>query len=104
MSDSTRRALRTAYQFVIALIAIVPTIALVLPNDSPIGADIAVVLGWLVIVSKLINSLEDRGAIPAWLKAPNTPAVAPVPIKTEGSEGSEGSPEPPAETETQAGE
>lgn len=79
LNDSTRRALRTAYQFVFALIGILPTFALLLPSDSPLVAQIGVVLGWLIVVTKFLNSLEDRGVIPAWLKAPASGGANPVP-------------------------
>jgi hypothetical protein len=69
MNDSTRRALRTAYQFLVACIGIVPILALALPQSSPLAAKLAVVLGFLAVATKVVNALEDRGLIPAWLKA-----------------------------------
>lgn len=68
MNDSTRRALRTAYQFLVACIGIVPVLMTVVPASSPLAARLAVVLGFLAAVTKVINALEDRGLIPAWLK------------------------------------
>ena len=79
LNDSTRRALRTGYQFVVALAGIVPTFLLALPTDSPLATRMAVVLGFLTLATKFLNSLEDRGVIPAWLKAPASDGANPVP-------------------------
>lgn len=68
MTESTKRVLRTGYQIVAALIVAVPLILFALPADVA-AAPIAVAVGvWIGVVSKVINSLEDAGIIPAWLK------------------------------------
>ena len=75
LSDSTRRALRTAYQFLVACIGIIPVLVLAVPSDSPLAAKLAVVLGFITVATKVVNYLEDKALIPAWLK---TPTPAPV--------------------------
>lgn len=72
MKDSTRRALRTAYQTIVALLLAVPTIVVLLPSDSPLAAQAAVVVLWAGIVTKTINVLEEHGVLPAWLKGDDT--------------------------------
>lgn len=68
MSESTKRVLRTGYQIVAALVVAVPLILLGLPEDVA-AAPVAVAVGvWIAAVAKIINSLEDAGVIPAWLK------------------------------------
>lgn len=78
MSDSTRRALRTGYQAVIAAVTTIPIIlavlAQVLPADTTasIGAYIVAVTAGIAAVSKILNALEDAKLIPAWLKGDTT--------------------------------
>lgn len=87
MTDSTRRALRTAYQFVVALVAIVPLVLAALPEGIRSGQlggeELAAILGVVIachaFATKLINALEDAGRIPAWLKAPASDGAKPVP-------------------------
>lgn len=79
LNDSTRRALRTAYQYIVALVGIVPTLVLLVPTGSPLAAKLAIVLGYVAIATKVLNSLEDKGLIPAWLKAPASEGANPVP-------------------------
>lgn len=79
MKDSTRRSLRTLYQGVLASFTVVPVLcgALLsaLPSDSSFSAKIGVVAAAFVagqaVVTKLVNDLEERGLIPAWLKEPS---------------------------------
>jgi len=78
MNDSTRRSLRTAYQFLVACIGIVPVLLTIVPHTSPLAARLAVVLVGLTAASKIINSLEDHNLIPAWLKT--TPVDLNVPV------------------------
>jgi len=86
MNDSTRRSLRTLYQGIVALLTIVPVLlSIVLPLLPPgtdltvkVGAIAASVLAGLAVVTKVINALEDRGLIPAWLKG-DTPIDATTP-------------------------
>lgn len=87
LSDSTRRALRTAYGFVVALLGIIPTILLLLPDSvrsgtlggQDLSAILTTIVVWHTFSTKLINALEDAGKIPAWLKAPASDGVNPVP-------------------------
>lgn len=82
MSPSTRRALRTVYQGVLAALVVVPILAAALAGTGV--AELAKVAGVLVlavgVVSKAVNALEDARMIPAWLKrepdAPETPGDA----------------------------
>lgn len=67
MKDSTKRALRTVYQGIVAMIVIVPILATALAG-TPIAAQVALAVAVLGMVSKAINALEDAGMIPAWLK------------------------------------
>ena len=85
LNDSTRRALRTAYQFLVACIGIVPTLLLIVPSNGPLAAKLAVVLGFVTVATKVLNSLEDHQLIPAWLKTtatpePDVPAIAGMPV------------------------
>ena len=69
MTDSTRRVLRTGYQIVVSLVLAVPLILLALPAEVQ-AAPLAVAVGvWIGVVARAINSLEDAGLIPAWLKS-----------------------------------
>lgn len=73
MTDSTRRALRTGYQTLIAALAAIGVLASFIPQIQATFPEIAAlavtVAGGAVAVSKVINALEDAGVIPAWLKA-----------------------------------
>lgn len=69
MTKSTRRVLRTVYQIAVGLVTAVPLIVLALPADVQASA-VAIGVGvWIGVVARIINSLEDAGYIPAWLKA-----------------------------------
>lgn len=79
MSDSTRRTLRTLYQNIVAATIAIPVIAaIVLPAltglipdadlVAKIAAGAATLVAVAVAVTKVVNSLEDAGYIPAWLK------------------------------------
>lgn len=79
LSDSIRRALRTGFHAVIALVTLVPALFALLPSGSPVAAKGGIIVAAVAAVSALINKLEDAGLIPAWLKADNAPVVdAPV--------------------------
>jgi hypothetical protein len=78
MSDSTRRAARTVYQLVISLIAVIPVLAGLGVAWEPAARVIAALIGFGAIATKLINALEDKGLIPAWLKAPASDGANPV--------------------------
>lgn len=74
MNDSTRRALRTLYQNILGILIALPILAgaaVTLPESFPFRAQI---VGALVTAaaaaaaaSKVINELEDRGIIRAFL-------------------------------------
>lgn len=76
MKPSTKRALRTGYQCVLALIVIVP----VLLSTLPVTAQVTAIVTAVAAVAKAVNALEDAGLIPAWLKSvPAEPQAANVP-------------------------
>lgn len=89
MNDSTRRALRTAYQVLIAAVTVIPALAAILfeviPAGSPIGAKavavIAAVVAGAAVVTKVLNRLEDAHLFPAWLKAGT---LTPAPVTPDG--------------------
>lgn len=68
MTPSTKRALRTGYQLLVALITAVPVIVLVLPGELATEAVVVAFAAWVAVVTKAHNALEDAGLIPAWLK------------------------------------
>lgn len=68
MNDSTRRGLRTAYQTIIGLVTALPLVIFALPADAQVTPVVVGVGVWIAVVSKAVNSLEDAGFIPAWLK------------------------------------
>jgi hypothetical protein len=70
---STKRALRTVFHGVVALIGAVPTIVLIthlthLDTQHQVSAALASLVLWTGAASKIINQLEDAGVLPAWLK------------------------------------
>lgn len=68
MSDSNRRVIRTIYQIVAAIITAAPIVVAGLPEDVSNEALIVGFGAWVALVARLINTLEDEGIIPAWLK------------------------------------
>ncbi|MCC7045038.1 MAG: hypothetical protein IT183_14330 [Acidobacteria bacterium] len=80
MNDSTRRTIRTAYQTTVALLTAVPVLLVIVLGALPEGSDLAVQVGAIfasivagvAAVTKILTVLEDRGIIPAWLKADPT--------------------------------
>lgn len=72
MTDSTKRALRTVYQSILAAVVVVPLLATAL-EGTPLAAKLAVVLTVIGLVSKVVNVLEDSGLIPSWLKNNDLP-------------------------------
>lgn len=91
LSDPLRRGVRTAIQvFVSAVIAaLYAYLAHVdfsqgIPDLSSLKAAGAVILGagLTAVVALVMNTLEDKGAIKAFLKAPASPGAAPVPAST----------------------
>ena len=77
MSDPIRRALRTLFQFVAAggLTQLVDEIA----ADLDGTAKAAVFMAAALLVTYAQNELEDRGKVPAFIKAPASDGVNPVP-------------------------
>lgn len=81
MSDSTRRALRSGYQALIAALTIIPLVAVVIQNNLPtdsapaIAGYVTAIVGGVAVVSKIVNALEDAGVIPSWLKGDATVPV-----------------------------
>lgn len=86
LSDSARRALRTLFQAVLAMVTLVPALLAVLPSDSPVAVKFGGVAAAVAAVSAIVNKLEAAGLIPAWLKdapAPVDPALAAAPAPAE---------------------
>lgn len=77
MTDPARRALRTLFQFVAAggLTQLVDEIA----ADLDGTAKAAVFMVAALVVAYAQNELEDRGRIPALIKAPASGGAHPVP-------------------------
>lgn len=74
MQDGTKRTLRTAYASVVAFLTAAPVVVFAIPAgvlDAPTAAHLAAFAAWTVTVNKVINALEDRGVIPAWLRDAN---------------------------------
>lgn len=67
LSASTRRAIRTGYQALIAAAIVIPIVLEASPDISMTGFALALSAA-IASISKLINALEDAGFIPAWLK------------------------------------
>lgn len=80
MTDATRRALRVAMAAITASIPGVPALAALF--DVPAGrvAQIVGVFSFaLVVLTAVRNSLEDKTAFPALLKAEPSPGLNPIP-------------------------
>src|SRR4051794_28515995 len=78
--DSTRRSLRTLAHGVVAGALALPVLAAELPTPpGRIGEIVGSVVATCAIVTKIVNTLEDRGLLPAFLKAPTSPGANPVP-------------------------
>lgn len=78
MSDPIRRALRTLFQFIAGGgIAAIITEVIAKVDDPLAQVSIAAVGAFLVALAQ--NELEDRGAIPAFGKAPASDGANPVP-------------------------
>lgn len=68
MSAGTKRAVRTLYQAVLAMIVVVPGLLAALPAGSPLAVELGGIAAAVAAVSAAVNKLEDAGLIPAWLK------------------------------------
>jgi hypothetical protein len=82
-SDSTRRAIRTAVQLVVAVVPVLPTLALFTDGNPPLAAALATMIFYGTAITKILNLLEDNLVWwPAWLKAPASGGQHPVPEVT----------------------
>lgn len=88
MTDSTRRSIRTGIDLLLSVLGalaamlLVPGFAEVLDGMTAAGATATigiVVAALAVFLTKLRNALEDRGSIPAVLKAPASDGADPTP-------------------------
>ena len=80
MSDAIRRGLRTALWGIIAMAGVIPTLAGSFGLDGGQVAKItAIFTAVTAVLTAIINSLEDSGAIPAFLKAPASSGENPMP-------------------------
>lgn len=77
MSDSLRRGLRTLLDALLAVLAAGVIDAYLVGLDPTQRTALAVALTGVISVVK--NALEDRGTIPAVLKAPASDGADPVP-------------------------
>ena len=80
LADSTKRALRTLFQGLVAFIAVLPTFTYIFPANTPVGTQLAALVAATAVVSKVLNALEDKGLVPLWLREstePTLPALAP---------------------------
>lgn len=85
-SDSTRRALRTGIDAILGVLVALAGVVVIPGLDEALGltggelARAGVIVGALVLFfTKLRNALEDRGTIPAVLKAPASDGADPIP-------------------------
>ena len=88
MNDSTRRTIRAGIDVILTLLTgllaslAYPGLPELIDSWTAPGIVTAatVVLGALFLFfSKVRNALEDNGKVPAFLKAPPSPGVAPIP-------------------------
>lgn len=80
MTDSTRRAIRTALDLIPAILAALLVLVPVLGLDAETVAKAGAVIGAITLaLAKIRNALEDAGLIPALLKAPASGGANPVP-------------------------
>ena len=77
MNDSTRRAIRTALQSIAGALG-AGVLNLVFTGINPGWLAVAAVV-LTTVFTQIQNALEDRGTIPALLKAPASDGVDPVP-------------------------
>jgi hypothetical protein len=76
VNESTKKFFRTLYQGILALIVVVPTLVALLPTSAGRIATIgAAVAGAVAVAAKVVNALEDKGAIPAWLRQVDSTTV-----------------------------
>lgn len=80
MPDALRRGLRSALWMVLAMAGAVPTLAAAfdLPA-SQVAKVTAVFTAVAAVLTAVINAAEDKGLVPALLKAPASSGENPVP-------------------------
>ena len=72
MTESTKRALRTIVQLIVAAAIYIPIIVPMLPADLTTGEFTGVLAGlvvWSGVITKAWNFAEERGWVPTWLKS-----------------------------------
>lgn len=72
MTESTKRALRTIVQLIVAAATYIPIIVIMLPAEITTGEFAGVAAGlvvWAGVITKGWNFAEERGWIPSWLKS-----------------------------------
>lgn len=72
MTESTKRALRTIVQLIVAAATYLPVIVIALPADLTTGEYAGVLAGlvlWSGVITKAWNFAEERGWVPSWLKS-----------------------------------
>ena len=80
MNDSTRRAIRTALQSIVGALG-AGVLNLVFTGINPGWRAVAAVV-LTTVFTQIQNALEDRGTIPALLKAPASDGAEPIPDNT----------------------
>lgn len=80
MTDAVRRGVRTALWCVITMAGAIPTLAAIFDLDAGTVAKVTAVFTLFTsVLTSIINGLEDKGTIPAVLKAPASPGENPIP-------------------------
>lgn len=80
MTDAVRRAIRTLLWMTLAAAGAIPALAAAFDMDAALVGKIVASFTFAgVILTAMINGLEDRGTIPALLKAPPSGGANPVP-------------------------
>lgn len=80
MTDAVRRSLRTLIWLCAAAVPAVPGLAAAFSLDAVLVGKIVAAFTFAgVIATGIVNGLEDRGTIPALLKAPPSAGANPVP-------------------------
>lgn len=72
MTESTKRALRTIVQLIVAAAIYIPIIVPMLPADLTTGEFAGVLAGlvvWSGVITKAWNFAEEHGWVPSWLKS-----------------------------------
>jgi hypothetical protein len=84
MSDAIRRGLRSSLWMLVAMTGAVPALAAAFDLPATRVAQVTAVFAAITaVVTAAINAAEDRGVIPALLKAPASSGENPVPDDAE---------------------